>query len=432
METKIDITKMQAEDFKKEFKGMVLSLESVRAGGQNKKPVDISFEELVQGKWGISLATLFEKIEMNPKVDTMQNIFDMPNQDIRWIVPEIIRAAITTGMREAPFYPTIIQGDQPINGLTAIQPWVNMSDAAPAKINEAETIPLGTVSFGQKSVTLFKIGKGFKLTDEVRNYVSIDILGIYLRDFGIQLGYALDTLALDTLLLGNKPDGSEAADVVGVTTANTLTYKDMLRIWIRGARIGRNFTTMISAEDIALSLLDLPEFKHVRLIDRVSPAGLLCSVSAEKLVKQVDVFSVYPCDRRYVLRRFDPSFYLERRCSRKHKVRNTVYQTQILWTERVVCMPVFICIWLTSRLGACTSVARTSTPPSHHAAHLALTGIAHAKGSANEHLDLYRVFRADSYSLADDFTYFFKTQFSGRNYPAESQVFCQPHCFSVV
>lgn len=262
METKLDITKMQAEDFKKEFKNMVLSLESIRAGGQNKKPVDISFEELVQGTWGISLATLFEKIEMNPKVDTMQNIFDMPNQDIRWIVPEIIRAAITTGMREAPFYPTIIQGDQPINGLTAIQPWVNMSDAAPAKVNEAETIPLGTVSFGQKSVTLFKIGKGFKLTDEVRNYVSIDILGIYLRDFGIQLGYALDTLALDTLLLGNKPDGSEAADVVGVTTANTLTYKDMLRIWIRGARIGRNFTTMISAEDIALNLLDLPEFKQ--------------------------------------------------------------------------------------------------------------------------------------------------------------------------
>jgi len=261
METKIDITKMQAEDFKKEFKGMVLSLESVRAGGQNKKPVDISFEELVQGKWGISLATLYEKINMNPKVDTMQNIFDMPNQDIRWIVPEIIRAAIITGMREAPFYPTLIQGDQPINGLTAIQPWVNMSDAAPAKINEAETIPLGTVSFGQKSVTLFKIGKGFKLTDEVRNYVSIDILGIYLRDFGIQLGYALDTLALDTLLLGNKPDGSEAADVVGVTTSNNLTYKDMLRIWIRGARIGRNFTTMISAEDIALSLLDLDEFK---------------------------------------------------------------------------------------------------------------------------------------------------------------------------
>ncbi len=47
-------------------------------------------------------------------------------------------------------------------------PMVNMSDAAPAKVNEAETIPLGDVSFGQKSVSLFKIGKGFKLTDEVK------------------------------------------------------------------------------------------------------------------------------------------------------------------------------------------------------------------------------------------------------------------------
>ena len=27
---------------------------------------------------------------------------------------------------------------------------------------------------------------------QVKNYVSIDVLGIYLRDFGIQLGYAMD------------------------------------------------------------------------------------------------------------------------------------------------------------------------------------------------------------------------------------------------
>ena len=30
------------------------------------------------------------------------------------------------------------------------------------------------------------------MTDEVKNYVSIDVLGIYLRDFGIQLGYAME------------------------------------------------------------------------------------------------------------------------------------------------------------------------------------------------------------------------------------------------
>jgi hypothetical protein len=169
-----------------ELPEMVRSLEAVRSGSQDKKPVEVTFGELVTGKWGISEDELFEKMGINPKVDTMQNIFTMPQQNIRWIVPEIIRAAITLGMRQAPFYPNIIASDQPINGLQAIMPMVNMSDAAPAKVNEAETIPLGDVSFGQKSVSLFKIGKGFKLTDEVRNYVSLDVLAIYLRDFGGQ------------------------------------------------------------------------------------------------------------------------------------------------------------------------------------------------------------------------------------------------------
>lgn len=138
---------------------MVRSLEAVRSGSQDKKPVEVTLEELVTGKWGISQDELFEKMGINPKVDTMQNIFTMPQQDVRWIVPEIIRAAITLGMRQAPFYPNIIASDQSINGLQAIMPMVNMSDAAPAKVNEAETIPLGDVSFGQNRLASSKLGR---------------------------------------------------------------------------------------------------------------------------------------------------------------------------------------------------------------------------------------------------------------------------------
>lgn len=156
MENKIDITKMKAQDFMNELPEMVRSLEAVRSGSQDKKPVEVTFEELVTGKWGISQDELFEKVGINPKVDTMQNIFTMPQQNIRWIVPEIIRAAITLGMRQAPFYPNIIASDQSINGLQAIMPMVNMSDAAPAKVNEAETIPLGDVSFGQNQLASSK------------------------------------------------------------------------------------------------------------------------------------------------------------------------------------------------------------------------------------------------------------------------------------
>lgn len=259
----VDISKMKAQDFKNELQSLVRHMDALRAGDDSHKPVEVSFDEVVKGKWGITQDELFDKIGINTRVTTMQNIFTMPDQSIRWIVPEIIRSAITLGMRQAPFYPNIIASEQGINGLQAIMPFINMSDAAPAKVNEAETIPLGDISFGQKSVRLFKIGKGFKLTDEVRNYVSLDVLGIYLRDFGIQLGYAMDTLAMDVAINGNQVDGSESAPVIGVyATADGITYKDLLHIWVRAARMGRSFTTMIGGEDQAIEMLNLPEFKE--------------------------------------------------------------------------------------------------------------------------------------------------------------------------
>lgn len=247
-----------------ELPEMVKRLDNFRAGNTEetkKKPVDISLEELVKESYGVSEQDFFKKIGINTKVDTMANVFTMPDPSVRWVVPEIIRSAVTLGIRTAPFYPNLITSDQPISQLSAIMPYVNFSDADPAKINEAETIPLGTISYGQKNVGLFKIGKGLKITDEVRDYVSLDVMAIYFRDFGVRLGYALDSLAIDTAINGNKVDGSESAPVIGVRTVGSYTYKDLLRLWVRAARLGRNFTTIIGGEDTAIDLLDLPEFK---------------------------------------------------------------------------------------------------------------------------------------------------------------------------
>lgn len=257
-----DLSQFKPQDFTKEFPTMVQFLDQARAGSEKERPIELSFSELVTEKWGISQDELLSKVGINPKVDTMQNIFSMPDQSVRWVVPEIIRAAVTLGVREAPFYPNLIASDQSITGLSAIMPFVNMSEAAPAKVNESETIPLGTISYGQKTVNLFKIGKGIKITDEVKNYVSLDVMSIFLRDFGIQLGYAMDTLAIDCVINGNKNDGSESAPVIGVKDKTQgIQYRDLLKVWIRASRMGRNFNNMIGDEDQAIDILDLPEFK---------------------------------------------------------------------------------------------------------------------------------------------------------------------------
>ena len=104
---KIDISKMKAHDFGVALKEIVLGLDSIRSGNNSQKPVDVQFSDVIQGKWGITVDSLLEKLNVNPKIDTMQNIYSMPDQSVRWIVPEIIRSAITLGIRQAPFYPNI-------------------------------------------------------------------------------------------------------------------------------------------------------------------------------------------------------------------------------------------------------------------------------------------------------------------------------------
>lgn len=253
--------KLQQNDLLQELPEVVRSLDAYRAGTGEKLSVDISLSELLEEKYAISQADYLDKLGVDTRRDTMSNLFEYPDIGYRWIIPEIIRAAILTGVRKAPFYPNVIASEQSVTGLNVTMPFINMSDAVPARVNEAETIPLGTISFGQKRVSLYKMGKGIKITDEVRDYVSLDVLGIYFRDFGIQLGYALDNLAMQVLISGNMPNGAESAPTVGVDTPGTLTYRDLLRIWVRGARLGRNFQTMIGDEETAIDLLNLPEFK---------------------------------------------------------------------------------------------------------------------------------------------------------------------------
>lgn len=238
-------------------------LENVRKGMSDRGLAeDASLSDLIMGKYNLSMGDFLTKVGVETNRDTINNLLTVPNQGVKWLVPELIRDAITLGIRQAPIYPTLIASEQSVNALTVIMPQVNMSDAAPAKVNEGETIPLGTVSFGQKQVTLFKLGKGLKLTDELKNYVSMDVLSIFLRDFGIKLGYAQDVLAIDCLINGDKNDGSESAPVVGVLNTGSIEYKDLLRIWVRAGRMGRNFSTLVADEEAAINTLALPQFSN--------------------------------------------------------------------------------------------------------------------------------------------------------------------------
>lgn len=255
----MNIEKLSKSTVYKDLASDLKALEAQRLGRDN---IDIPFTRFYQDKCGKDYAALMDDLGIDLNEDTISNLLNSSDYEgVRWLVPEIFREALRAGIRTAPIWSKLVVTEQSVRGKSVSTPWVNMSDAAPKKVNEGETIPLGAISVGSKSVSIYKIGRGIKITDEIKRYVNLNVVQIYFQDFGIKMGHAMDVLAIDVLLNGDQGTGEDAAAVVGVAVGGTLVYKDLLNIWVRAARMGRNFNTLITGETIGKDLLDLDEFK---------------------------------------------------------------------------------------------------------------------------------------------------------------------------
>lgn len=258
-----------------DMRSAVKSVENLRSGGPGQRPIDMSFADYAKEVYGIAppdngtMENLYRELGVNPSSATMESLMTMPEfeEGYRWLVPEVIREAIRLGLRRNPVYPGLISAEEAVTQPRVTIPQINMSAATPRKVNEAESIPLGAVSFGQKFVDLFKVGIGLTITDEVRQYASINLLALFLQDVGVKLNTALDTLAIDTLINGDGNGNS--APVIGVgtvynsgTPGSGFTYKDFLRAWLRLGRLGRLPDAMIANEDAGLDVMLLKEFQN--------------------------------------------------------------------------------------------------------------------------------------------------------------------------
>lgn len=250
---------LQKSTYKKELQEAVQTCEALRRDPNGA--TDVSLAEYVNKRWGVSMEAFYEDLGLEPSIDTIDNIFTLPDNSIRWLIPEIIRDAIRLGLRRAPIWSSLIAAEQTVSGLSVTAPHWNMSDAMPKFVGQGETIPFGDVSFGQKTFKLRKMARGIKIPYEVRQYVAISVVSVYLQDFGVKLGQGLDSMLIDVLINGEQPTGSESAPVVGVDAPTAVAYIDLLRVWIRMSRIGRNPVSMIGGEDMGIAILNLPEFK---------------------------------------------------------------------------------------------------------------------------------------------------------------------------
>lgn len=213
---------------------------------------------------GMSLGKYYNELEVDPQRTTVQLLLDRQDESNRWLVPEIFRDAIRKGFIAAPIHQDFIIGEEPVPQPTQIMPFWDLTSLKnePKALGVAESMELGTISYGQKTVRISKTGIGIEVADEAIRYTSVSLLSIFLQDVGIKLASSLSKSAINVLINGDQADLSENSAVVGVATAATMTYADFITMFVRGSLLNRKWTKTIGNEATINFLLNMPEFRN--------------------------------------------------------------------------------------------------------------------------------------------------------------------------
>lgn len=213
-------------------------------------------------------------------VEKMLNTSDLT----RYLFPEVFRDAIVRGLEYTPIYGRLVTGEERIESTGLTMPkfdWttIDQEEIRLRDTNEGATITEGEIMvWAEKTVNIKKKARGLKQTYESLMFTPIDLARIYFEELGVKLGADLDREAILILLNGDQANGSESAPVIGATTANTLTYRDIARAWTRFRRLGRNSSIMLASEADTLTILDMAEFQRTVGAGATTPSSVNLNV----------------------------------------------------------------------------------------------------------------------------------------------------------
>ena len=192
--------------------------------------------------------------------------------DWRFIIPELIMAAIRIDYETSGMYPNWIAQTVNITQENIKMPQIRRGNTMPYRIGEGESIPFGSVRFGQKDAGIFKVGIGFKITYELLERSAIDLVMEFLGSVGTDMAIATDAEAMRVLISGEQANNSESAPIVGVLdTTDGFTFEDIKGATTRLRRLGHvGPYRLLSDESEGLQIDALPEFKGANFNDRLS------------------------------------------------------------------------------------------------------------------------------------------------------------------
>jgi hypothetical protein len=167
----------------------------------------------------------------------------------RFIIPELFLELIRTGYAGGGQWRNWVATQVALRSQKANMPYVNEGDMFMRYVDEGADIPFGTLDFNNKEVKVFKVGRGFKISDELIQESTIALTQISLGVVGNHMNLQNDALAMDVLVNGEQAGGDESCAVVGIdNTTDGFKETDMDMVKNRMSRLGYPATRIIAQE----------------------------------------------------------------------------------------------------------------------------------------------------------------------------------------
>ena len=175
------------------------------------------------------------------------------------LFPEYISRCVRQGMEQGDILPHITAAVTRFDGMDYRSITAESGDDKQLRlVDEGAAIPSTTIKVQSNLVQLHKRGRMLVASYEAVRYQKLDLFSVTLRQIGANIARAYLEDAVDVLINGDGNDN--AAQVMNVASAGTLTYDDLLEFWAKFDPYEMN--TLLVSGDVMLKLLKLPEFQN--------------------------------------------------------------------------------------------------------------------------------------------------------------------------
>lgn len=210
---------------------------------------------------GMGIAQRQQLEAIRQKLASLAAITTDPN--VRSITPELYLDPVRVGQAEAAFYGDLIIQEIPVDSLKPKMPKLNISDSKPKKTREGAKIELGSVSYGEKEVTVYEYALGIEFTYNALRYNKFNLVPIYFEDLGMRMAALKNDELVNVALNGDQADGTESSAVIGVAdTTKGFQWIDVVRVFNRMKRLGRTPNGLLASESSANDWENMSEVKN--------------------------------------------------------------------------------------------------------------------------------------------------------------------------